>query len=169
MEHCVFTQQTRETIEAIVGAVTRPLTAPGTLLLGRYDTSGHLHSVGRTATLTRSTASAAAALLTPAAGSHPWTGSTFSAGWGSHHLLDVTLVTPDLVVEVSVDVVAMRRAGGGTPPASTAPDPTSNRATSHDGLAHRADEKPRLGRGQVRGPATAVHPARRLEACRDDR
>ncbi|MGW5330736.1 ATP-dependent DNA ligase [Streptomyces sp. NPDC004014] len=102
--------KTRETTEAIVGAVTGPLTAPGTLLLSRYDTGDHLRYVGRTTTLARTTAGAVAALLIPAVSGHPWTGWTFSAGWGSRQLLDVTLVTPSLVVEVGVDVA--RDAGG---------------------------------------------------------
>ncbi|MER6433213.1 ATP-dependent DNA ligase [Streptomyces sp900105245] len=96
--------KTRETTEAIVGAVTGPLTAPSTLLLGRYDTAGHLQYVGRTTTLARPTAAAAAAFLTPATCSHPWEGWTFSAGWGNRLLLDVTLVTSTLVVEIGVDV-----------------------------------------------------------------
>lgn len=102
--------KTRETTEAIVGAVTGSLTAPGTLLLGRYDTDGCLHYVGRTTTLARTAVAAAAALLSPAGSGHPWTGWTFSAGWGNRQLLDVTLVTPDLVVEVGVDVA--RDTGG---------------------------------------------------------
>ncbi|MFG2638890.1 ATP-dependent DNA ligase [Streptomyces sp. NPDC048362] len=102
--------KTRITTEAIVGAVTGPLTAPRTLLLGRYDTGGHLQYTGRTTTLAGTTARAAAALLTPAAGGHPWMGWTFPAGWGSRQLLDVNLVAPDLVVEVGIDVA--RDAGG---------------------------------------------------------
>ncbi|MFE0359548.1 hypothetical protein ACFW2K_28325 [Streptomyces nigra] len=35
---------------------------------------------------------------------HPWTGWSFSAGWGSQEKLNVTLVEPELVVEVGVDV-----------------------------------------------------------------
>ncbi|MFF9607697.1 hypothetical protein ACF1GY_36470 [Streptomyces sp. NPDC014684] len=73
--------KTQETTEAIVGAVTGPLTAPGTLLLGRYDTGDHLRYVGRTTNLARTTAGAVAALLIPVASGHPWTGWTFSAGW----------------------------------------------------------------------------------------
>ncbi|WP_432101091.1 hypothetical protein [Streptomyces sp. WAC 04229] len=43
-------------------------------------------------------------VLLPAAGGHPWAGRTFTAGWGSRDILDVTLVDPQLVVEVDVDV-----------------------------------------------------------------
>ncbi|MEV0937643.1 hypothetical protein ACIBMX_10480 [Streptomyces phaeochromogenes] len=45
-----------------------------------------------------------AGLLTPAGAGRPWTGWSFSAGWGSRETLDVALVRPELVVEVGVDV-----------------------------------------------------------------
>ncbi|MFG2266568.1 ATP-dependent DNA ligase [Streptomyces sp. NPDC048720] len=96
--------KTRETTDAIVGAVTGPPTAPATLLLGRYDTSGAFHYVGRTTTLAPTRARAAAALITPATGDHPWAGRTFTTGWTSRQPLDVTLVNPDLVIEVGVDI-----------------------------------------------------------------
>lgn len=53
----------RETSEAIVGAVTGPLAAPRTLLLGRYDTEGRLQHVGRTTTLAQAAGAAFAGLL----------------------------------------------------------------------------------------------------------
>ncbi|WP_326806435.1 hypothetical protein [Streptomyces sp. NBC_01788] len=37
-------------------------------------------------------------------GAHPWTGWTFSAGWGTQHTLYAVLVQPDVVTEVGVDV-----------------------------------------------------------------
>ncbi|MFD6297227.1 ATP-dependent DNA ligase [Streptomyces sp. NPDC060235] len=94
----------RETTEAVVGAVTGTLAAPRTLLLARYDTSGSLQYVGRTTTLTAAASTRVASLLTAATGEHPWAGWTFSAGWGSRETLDVTLVQPDVVGEVGVDV-----------------------------------------------------------------
>ncbi|MER7694125.1 ATP-dependent DNA ligase [Streptomyces sp. NPDC097610] len=94
----------RETTEAIVGAVTGSLAAPRGLLLGRYDDGGHLQYTGRTTTLARTTSAAVGGLLTVAQLSHPWTGWSFSAGWGSRETLNVTLVEPELVVEVGVDV-----------------------------------------------------------------
>jgi hypothetical protein len=94
----------RETHEAIVGAVTGSLRSPRTLLLGRYDTEGRLQYTGRTTTLPQAAARSIAVLLAPSRGEHPWTGWTFSAGWGSREVLDVTLVRPELVVEVGVDV-----------------------------------------------------------------
>ncbi|WP_331718605.1 hypothetical protein OG985_49445 (plasmid) [Streptomyces sp. NBC_00289] len=84
--------------------VTGTLTAPRTLLLGRYDDNGHLQYAGRTATLTQAAGSAVGGLLAPAGPGHPWTDWSFSAGWGSREKLDVTLVNPKLMVEVSIDV-----------------------------------------------------------------
>jgi hypothetical protein len=80
--------------QAIVGAVTGPVTVPRTLLLGRYDKGGRLRFAGR----------ALAPLLAAAGGEHPWTGRTFSAGWGTRETLSVTLVRPELVVEAGGDV-----------------------------------------------------------------
>ncbi|MFI8234930.1 ATP-dependent DNA ligase [Streptomyces sp. NPDC085900] len=94
----------RETADAIVGAVTGPVTAPSTLLLGRHDRAGRLRYTGRTTALTRAASADLGHLLTPAVGPHPWTGRTFSAGWHTREPLDVALVRPQLVVEVAVDV-----------------------------------------------------------------
>ncbi|MFH9016380.1 ATP-dependent DNA ligase [Streptomyces sp. NPDC017943] len=93
-----------ETTEAIVGAITGSLAAPSSLLLGRYDDHGRLQYTGRTTTLAQAVSSAVAGLLDLARRGHPWTGWSFSAGWGSRETLDVTLVEPELVVEVGVDV-----------------------------------------------------------------
>lgn len=88
---------------AVTGAVTGRLTVPRTLL-GRHDDTGRLRYTGRTVPLARTTATGLAAGLEPAAGELPWTGRTFTMGWGSREVLDVTLVVPQLVVEVDVDV-----------------------------------------------------------------
>jgi ATP-dependent DNA ligase len=96
--------KTRETTEAIVGGVTGPLTSPRSLLLGRYDAQGRLQYTGRSTTLARAAGSTIAGHLTPAGPEHPWTGWSFSAGWGTTETLTVTLVHPKLVVEVGVDV-----------------------------------------------------------------
>jgi len=93
-----------ETTEAIVGVVTGSLTAPRGLLLGRYDHDGRLQYTGRTTTLTRTASATVAGQLTEAQHGHPWPGWSFSAGWGSSKTLNVTLVKPELVVEVGVDV-----------------------------------------------------------------
>ncbi|MCL7429788.1 ATP-dependent DNA ligase [Streptomyces sp. YS415] len=94
----------RETSEAIVGAITGPLTAPRTLLLGRYDEQGRFQYIGRTTTLAQAAGTAVVGLLAPGRPGHPWTGWSFSAGWSSQENLNVTLVEPELVVEVGVDV-----------------------------------------------------------------
>ncbi|MFE7854451.1 ATP-dependent DNA ligase [Streptomyces sp. NPDC057403] len=94
----------RETSEAIVGAVTGSPAAPRTLLLGRYDVQGRFQYVGRTTTLARAAGASVAGLLDRGRRGHPWTGWSFSSGWGGQEKLDVTLVEPELVVEVGVDV-----------------------------------------------------------------
>jgi ATP-dependent DNA ligase len=93
----------RQTEDAVVGAVTGSPALPRTLLLGRYDAEGRLRYIGRSTTLPQAAGRAVAPLLVPAA-DHPWTGWTFSAGWGLREQLHVTLVRPELVVEVGVDV-----------------------------------------------------------------
>lgn len=94
----------RVTTEAVIGAVTGSLTAPRTLLLGRYDPAGRLRYVGRSTTLSGAAGRAVADHLAPPRGAHPWTGWTFSAGWGTQRTLEAVLVQPDVVMEVGVDV-----------------------------------------------------------------
>ncbi|WP_079072776.1 ATP-dependent DNA ligase [Streptomyces canus] len=94
----------RHTTEAVVGAVTGAPTAPTTALLGRLDASGRLQYVGRTTALNLSVRQALAAELQPGGTAHPWTGWTFSAGWGSREQLAVQLVEPVMVAEIAVDV-----------------------------------------------------------------
>ncbi|WP_342668494.1 ATP-dependent DNA ligase [Streptomyces ochraceiscleroticus] len=100
----------RESTEAIVGALTGSLHRPGTLLLGRLDAGGRLRYAGRTTQLAASLARDIAVQLSPAGPGHPWSGRTFSAGWGTNDILDATLVAPELVVEISADV-ALEGAG----------------------------------------------------------
>ncbi|MFI6729848.1 hypothetical protein NRF20_43160 [Streptomyces sp. R-74717] len=85
------------------GAVTGPLAAPRSLLLGRYD-DGHLQYTGRTTTLARTAGTAVAGPFAAARRGHPWTGWSLSVVWGSRETLDVTLVEPEQVVEVCLDV-----------------------------------------------------------------
>ncbi|WP_405623795.1 ATP-dependent DNA ligase [Streptomyces sp. NBC_00076] len=94
----------RVTTEAVIGAVTGSRAAPRTLLLGRYDAAGRLQYVGRSTTLSRAAGRALSDRPAAPAGTHPWTGWSFSVGWGSQEKLNVTLVEPELVVEVGVDV-----------------------------------------------------------------
>ncbi|MEU2518867.1 hypothetical protein ABZ732_08785 [Streptomyces pseudogriseolus] len=94
----------RVTTEAIIGAVTDSLAAPRTLLLGRYDAAGRLQYTGRSTTLSQAAGRTLAGWLAPPTGAHPWTGWTFSAGWGTQDTLHVHLVQPNVVMEVAVDV-----------------------------------------------------------------
>ncbi|WP_257016316.1 ATP-dependent DNA ligase [Streptomyces sp. Ag82_O1-15] len=127
----------RETTEAIVGAVTGHRSVPRTLLLGRYDDQERLQYIGRTTTLPRAAGALVGELLTTVRAGHPWTGWSFSAGWGRRETLDVTLVEPDLVVEVAADVAVTPPAGGATPHAGTVPAPTSAPPTYAD-IPHNA-------------------------------
>lgn len=85
-----------------MGAVTGSLAAPRTLLLGRYDPVGRLQYIGRSTTLSRAAGRTVAVHLSPPHGAHPWTGWTFSAGWGTQRTLDAVLVQPEVVIEVDV-------------------------------------------------------------------
>lgn len=111
----------RETTEAVVGAVTSPLASPRSLLLGRYDDRGRLQYTGRTTTLAQTASSTLAGLLAPARPGHSWTGWSFSVGWGSSQTLTVTLVRPELVVEVHRRRPRCRRPVA--PPRTPAPPP----------------------------------------------
>ncbi|MFF2132038.1 ATP-dependent DNA ligase, partial [Streptomyces olivochromogenes] len=71
---------------------------------GRYDDQGRLQYVGHTTALAQAAGAAVAGPLAAARRGHSWTGWSFSAGWGSKERLNVTLVEPELVVEVGVDV-----------------------------------------------------------------
>ncbi|WP_037890881.1 ATP-dependent DNA ligase [Streptomyces sp. NRRL S-87] len=93
----------RDTTEAVIGAVTGTLSRPGVLVLGRYDDAGRLHAVGRTVPLRPHAARQVAEHLTAADPGHPWTGVRFASAWGSHEVLDTTLVRPEVVAEVSAD------------------------------------------------------------------
>ncbi|MEU3906203.1 hypothetical protein [Streptomyces goshikiensis] len=93
----------RDTSEAIVGAITGTLTRPQLLVLGRHDTDGRLRTVGRTTTLRPEQARQVAEHLAPANPGHPWEGVQFAASWGSRDVLDVTLVRPGAVAEISAD------------------------------------------------------------------
>ncbi|MEU6895893.1 ATP-dependent DNA ligase [Streptomyces sp. NPDC046557] len=89
----------RDTVEAITGTLLRPQL----LLLGRHDTHDRLHSVGRTVPLRPEAAHLVGENLTAADPDHPWTGMRFASAWGSREALDVTLVRPELVAEISAD------------------------------------------------------------------
>ncbi|MEU1824194.1 ATP-dependent DNA ligase [Streptomyces abikoensis] len=98
--------------DVLVGGVTGTLRQPTTVLVGRRDTSGHLHYLGRSTPITGPLRRELAAHLSPASPEHPWQDRTFSSGvWGAEREpLEVTLTAPDLVVEVAGDVA--RNAAG---------------------------------------------------------
>ncbi|MYW43141.1 ATP-dependent DNA ligase [Streptomyces sp. SID161] len=76
----------RMTTEAIAAAVTGPLAARRSVLLGRHDTGGRLRYTGRTTTLPAALSRALADRLTPpdeGPGAHPCEGWTSTAGWGA--------------------------------------------------------------------------------------
>ncbi|MEU7068164.1 hypothetical protein [Streptomyces sp. NPDC046161] len=62
-----------------------------------------LRAVGRTVPLRPDLSRQVAEHLAPAHPRHPWTRATFTSAWGSRDVLDVTLVRPELVAEVSAD------------------------------------------------------------------
>jgi ATP-dependent DNA ligase len=91
------------TAEAVIGGVTGSLTAPLTLLLGRYDASDDLRLVARTTPLATSVRRELAECLTPATPDHLWAGRRFSVGWGTRGELTYHPVTPELVAEFIAD------------------------------------------------------------------
>ncbi|MFB7468218.1 hypothetical protein ACFCZ1_32850 [Streptomyces sp. NPDC056224] len=91
----------RDTTEAIIGAITGTMTRPRLLLLGRHDTHSHLHAIGRTVPLSPEATRLVGGNLPPADHGHPWTGLRSTSARGSRDVLDVTLVRPELVAEIS--------------------------------------------------------------------
>ena len=95
----------RDTIEAIVGAVTGPLAAPDRLILGQYDLAGELVIIGGTGSLRPRQRRAVAELLELPKREHPWPSEISSSrlgAWGRDRH-PITRVEPALVVEVSTD------------------------------------------------------------------
>ncbi len=116
--------------EAVVGAVTGSLAVPRTLPLGRYDDGGRFQYRGRTTTLAQAAGVAVAGLLAAGRRGHPWTGWSFSAGWGSQEKLNITLVepwNPSWWWKSASPSPATPAAGGGIPHAGTVPAPTDPR------------------------------------------
>ncbi|MFI6039258.1 hypothetical protein ACIBBD_35075 [Streptomyces sp. NPDC051315] len=93
----------RDTTEAVVGAITGTVRRPQTLVLGRLDQTGTLRLVGRSTPLRPDAARDPAERLTPAGPGHSWEGVRFTTSWGSRTPLDVVLVEPQLVAEITVD------------------------------------------------------------------
>ncbi|WP_405512098.1 hypothetical protein [Streptomyces canus] len=129
-----------ETTEAIVGAATGSLATPRGLLLGRYD-DGRLQYTGRTTTLTRTASTSVAGQLASAQHGHPWTGWSFSAGWGSRETLTSRWWNPSWWWKSASTSPATLLAGGATPHACTAPAPTSPPPTSPAGRHRRTERR----------------------------
>lgn len=93
----------RASAEGVVAAVTGPVSAPSTLLLGRWDAKGRLRFIARTAPLSAAARRELGALLYPGDEDHPWQGRRFSAGWGTRDTIEHRPVAPDTVIEFAGD------------------------------------------------------------------
>jgi ATP-dependent DNA ligase len=93
--------KTRDTVEAIVGAVTGSLKRPEVLVVGRYR-GKELEIVGRTVKLTDAQSAAIGKLLKPAGVRHPWP-DQISTHWGRADRTPIVKVRPAVVVEVTAD------------------------------------------------------------------
>ncbi|MEU9014713.1 ATP-dependent DNA ligase [Streptomyces sp. NPDC048479] len=101
--------RTRNTAEAVIGAVTGSLIRPETALLGRYTTDGRFLLVARSTPLApRLRAGLGGGLLTPAGADHPWRDVHFTSHWGSPEPLAFTPVAPQLVAEFHGDTAVDR-------------------------------------------------------------
>ncbi|MCX4586351.1 hypothetical protein [Streptomyces sp. NBC_01481] len=86
--------RTRNTAEAVIGAVTGSVIRPETVLLGRYTTDGRFLLVARSTPLApRLRAELGGGLLTPAGADHPWHDVHFTSHWGSREPLAFTPTT----------------------------------------------------------------------------
>lgn len=90
----------RTTAEALIGGVTGTLSAPQTLVLGRF-VEGRLRIVGRTAALSPAARRQVGELLRP--GDHSWPDTLPAPRWDAPRV-GYQRVRPEVVVEVSADV-----------------------------------------------------------------
>jgi ATP-dependent DNA ligase len=93
--------KTRDTVEAIIGAVTGSLQRPEVLVVGRYR-GEELEVVGRTVKLGDDQAAVIGKLLKPAGARHPWP-DEISTHWGRSSKTPIVKVRPKVVVEVAAD------------------------------------------------------------------
>jgi ATP-dependent DNA ligase len=91
----------RETMDAIVGAVTGSLRAPEVLVIGRYR-GKDLEVIGRTVKLKDEQAAEIGKLLKPAGARHPWP-DEIATHWGKGSKTPLIKVQPRSVVEVAAD------------------------------------------------------------------
>jgi ATP-dependent DNA ligase len=104
--------RTRASAEALVGAVTGPLTRPERLILALPDGEGRLVIAGSTGPLSPGQQRDIGGLLRAPVGGHPWPDQIptgWIGGWSGPSRLAVTLVEPDLVVEVDADAAYEHR------------------------------------------------------------
>lgn len=85
--------------EVVIGAVAGSPKSPLTIPSGRYDDSGDLRLVARTAVLNTAVRRELDHRLVPSGSEHPWRGRHFSAGWGASGELEFRTVRPELVAE----------------------------------------------------------------------
>jgi ATP-dependent DNA ligase len=98
----------KDTAEAIIGAVTGPVTEPDSALLGRYDPAGELRLVARTTSLGAQMGRDLGRVLVPAGADHPWHEARFTTAWGSRRPLEFTPVAIEQVAEFQADVAVDR-------------------------------------------------------------
>jgi ATP-dependent DNA ligase len=94
--------RSRESSEVIIGAVTGPLTAPETVVVGLL-VEGRLAIVGRSVTLTKAQARSLTAVLRPAAPEHPWPAEIATRFGAGRDKVQLTKVEPVLVAEILAD------------------------------------------------------------------
>ncbi|MBQ0867355.1 ATP-dependent DNA ligase [Streptomyces sp. RK75] len=95
--------RSRTTHDAVIGAVTGPISLPATVLLARFDQAGRMRLVARSSPLPAALRQQIGGVLGPAPRDHPWREITFSAGWGSREPLPHRCVNPSVVVEFEGD------------------------------------------------------------------
>jgi ATP-dependent DNA ligase len=97
--------RSRNSQEAVIGAVTGTLAAPERLILGRPAADGVLVVVGATIALSPAQRLQVAAALRPMGAAHPWAPGVPSGGggWGRANRRPVTRVQPELVIEFEAD------------------------------------------------------------------
>jgi hypothetical protein len=96
--------QNTKTHDATAGAVTDPTGATRSLLLGRYDTTGQLQYIGRTTTLPPDRWPQRGRPAVAVRSRASMERMDVPCRVGSSNVLDVVLMQPDVVVEVSGDL-----------------------------------------------------------------
>ncbi|TWF78219.1 ATP dependent DNA ligase-like protein [Pseudonocardia hierapolitana] len=98
-------------MEAIVGGVLGPISAPVALVLGRPDQRGELRVVGRTTPIPRHLRAEIGTQLRPACAAHPWPAVLRPARYGDSAPVEYARVEPRVVVELVVDAAIGRVQG----------------------------------------------------------